>query len=58
MFLQSLSGPAGPPPDSTQEQVAEAYKAALEPLAVGVFDAGAPGAYNSQFTALAAQPEG
>lgn len=42
----------------TYQAADEQYKQALEPLAVGVFDATAPGAYNSQFNALASQPEG
>lgn len=40
------------------EEAEASYVAALEPLAVGVFDAAAAGAFNSQFSAMAAQPEG
>jgi hypothetical protein len=40
------------------EDAEAAYVAALDPLSVGVFDATAAGAFNSQFSAMAAQPEG
>ncbi|KAF6265753.1 ubiquitin elongating factor core-domain-containing protein [Scenedesmus sp. NREL 46B-D3] len=40
------------------EEAEGAYAAALQPLSVGVFDAAAAGAFNSQFSAMAAQPEG
>jgi hypothetical protein len=40
------------------EEAEQQYAAALEPLSVGVFDAAAAGAFNSQFSAMAAQPEG
>jgi hypothetical protein len=40
------------------EDAEAAYTQALTPLAVGVFDASVPGAYNSQFNAMAQQAEG
>jgi hypothetical protein len=40
------------------EDAEAAYSKALEPLAVGVFDANVPGAYNSHFKAMANQQEG
>jgi len=42
----------------TYDEAEQAYKQALDPLSVGVFDAGAAGAYNSQFNAMAQQAEG
>eukprot|EP00879_Flechtneria_rotunda_P026467 GHRR01028222.1.p1 GENE.GHRR01028222.1~~GHRR01028222.1.p1 ORF type:complete len:343 (+),score=131.99 GHRR01028222.1:32-1030(+) len=47
----------GPGP-SNFDQAEQAYEESLEPLAVGVFDASTPGAYNSHFAAMAAQSEG
>jgi hypothetical protein len=47
----------GAGPDS-YEEAEKPYAAALVPLSVGVFDAAAAGAFNSQFSAMAAQPEG
>jgi hypothetical protein len=46
---------AGP---GSYEEAEKPYAAALVPLSVGVFDAAAAGAFNSQFSAMAAQPEG
>jgi hypothetical protein len=46
---------AGP---GSYEEAEEPYAAALQDLSVGVFDAAAAGAFNSQFSAMAAQPEG
>jgi hypothetical protein len=43
---------------TTFEGAEQAYVATLEPLSVGVFDADAPGAYNSQFRELASRQEG
>lgn len=42
----------------TYEAAEQPYSQALEPLAVGVFDADAPGAYNSHFKTMANQQEG
>jgi hypothetical protein len=42
----------------TYEEAEQQYSQALEPLAVGVFDADAPGAYNSHFKTMANQQEG
>lgn len=46
---------AGP---TSYEAAEHSYKELLDPLCVGIFDASAAGAYNSQFSAMAAQPEG
>jgi hypothetical protein len=43
---------------SSYEEAEQQYVAVLEPLSVGVFDAAAAGAFNRQFSAMAAQPEG
>lgn len=42
----------------TYEAAEQPYSQELEPLAVGVFDADAPGAYNSHFKTMANQQEG
>jgi hypothetical protein len=56
-LLARWSGLLGTSPISFDD-AEQAYSQALQPLAVGVFDADAPGAYNSQFKALANQQEG
>lgn len=43
---------------TSYDDAEQAYSPALEPLAVGVFDADVPGAYNSHFKTMANQQEG
>jgi hypothetical protein len=56
-LLARWSGLLGTSPISFDD-AEQAYSQSLQPLAVGVFDSDAPGAYNSQFKALASQQEG